>query len=75
MLDGFLGSGSTVLAAERVWRRCFGTELDPLYVDTIIRQWQSFTGGVARHVVSGLTSLKSLTVWSLRRPSSRTRHC
>ncbi|HEY6386268.1 MAG TPA: DNA methyltransferase [Candidatus Acidoferrum sp.] len=41
VLDGFLGSGSTVIAAERTGRRCFGIELDPLYVDTIVRRWQS----------------------------------
>lgn len=47
VLDGFCGSGSTVLAAERTGRRCFGIELDPLYVDTIIRRWQDETGGHA----------------------------
>src|SRR5260370_20516703 len=40
VLDGFLGSGTTVIAAERTGRRRFGTELDPAYVDTIIRRWQ-----------------------------------
>jgi DNA modification methylase len=48
VLDGFLGSGSTVIAAERVGRRCYGLELDPSYVDTIIRRWQAFTGDCAR---------------------------
>jgi DNA modification methylase len=50
VLDGFLGSGSTVMAAERVGRRCFGIEFDPLYVDTVIRRWQAFTGDQARHL-------------------------
>lgn len=36
-----------VIAAERVGRRCYGLELDPLYVDTIIRRWQSWSGDVA----------------------------
>lgn len=49
VLDGFLGSGSTVIAAERTGRRCFGLELDPLYVDTIVRRWQAFTRDSARH--------------------------
>jgi DNA modification methylase len=49
VLDGFLGSGTTVIAAERTGRRCYGLELDPLYVDTIIRRWQAFTRGSARH--------------------------
>jgi hypothetical protein len=50
----FLGSGTTLIAAERVGRRCFGIEIDPLYVDTIIRRWQAFSGDVARHAVTGL---------------------
>jgi DNA modification methylase len=37
VLDGFLGSGTTVIAAERSGRVCHGLELDPGYVDTIIR--------------------------------------
>jgi DNA modification methylase len=53
VLDGFLGSGTTVIAAERTGRRCYGLELDPGYVDTIIRRWQALTGGSARHAASG----------------------
>ena len=53
VLDGFLGSGTTLIAAERTGRRCFGLELDPLYVDTIVRRWQEFTKNDARHAVSG----------------------
>ena len=53
VLDGFLGSGTTVIAAERTGRRCCGIELDPAYVDTIVRRWQALTGGSARHAVSG----------------------
>jgi DNA modification methylase len=53
ILDAFLGSGSTVIAAERTGRRCCGLELDPIYIDTIIRRWQAFTGGIARHAESG----------------------
>lgn len=48
VLDPFLGSGSTLIAAERTGRRCFGLELDPLYVDTIIRRWERHTGDEAR---------------------------
>lgn len=44
VLDPFLGSGTTVLAAQRTARRCFGIELDPLYVDTIVERWQRATG-------------------------------
>jgi DNA modification methylase len=52
VLDAFLGSGTTVIAAERTGRRCYGLELDPAYVDTTIRRWQALTGGNARHVAS-----------------------
>jgi DNA modification methylase len=44
VLDSFLGSGTTLLAAERTGRICRGIELDPLYVDTAIRRWQNLTG-------------------------------
>jgi DNA modification methylase len=53
VLDGFLGSGTTLIAAERTGRRCYGLELDPGYVDTTIRRWQGLTGGSARHAASG----------------------
>lgn len=53
ILDPFLGSGTTVIAAERTGRVCYGIELDPIYVDTIIRRWQRFTGMTATHAVSG----------------------
>jgi DNA modification methylase len=53
VLDGFLGSGSTLLAAERVGRICYGLEIDPAYVDVAIRRWQTYTGDVAVHVKSG----------------------
>ena len=55
VLDTFCGSGSTILAAERVGRRAVGLEIDPLYVDVAIRRWQSFTGLDALHCASGLT--------------------
>jgi DNA modification methylase len=43
VLDPFMGSGTTILAAERVGRRAYGLELDPLYVDAAVRRWQHFT--------------------------------
>jgi DNA modification methylase len=49
VLDGFLGSGTTVIAAERTGRRCYGLELDPIYVDVIVRRWQAFTRQTAYH--------------------------
>ncbi len=53
VLDAFLGSGTTVIAAERTGRLCRGLELDPLYVDTIIARWQGFTDGKAVHAATG----------------------
>jgi DNA modification methylase len=44
VLDVFVGSGTTIIAAERTGRRCYGIELDPRYVDTAIVRWQRFTG-------------------------------
>ena len=53
VLDPFLGSGTTLMAAERTRRRCRGIELDPLYVDVIVRRWQAYTGASARHALTG----------------------
>ena len=55
ILDPFLGSGTTLMAAERVGRVCYGIELDALYCDTIIRRWQNYTGEDAVHIASGQT--------------------
>ena len=53
VLDGFLGSGTTVIAAERTGRRCFGIDLGPAYIDTIIRRRQNLSGESARYAESG----------------------
>lgn len=42
--DPFLGSGSTLIAAEITGRRCYGMELEPKYVDVIVARWEKFTG-------------------------------
>lgn len=55
VLDPFLGSGTTIIAAERTARRCYGLELDPQYVDVCISRWEAETGGTAIHASSGLT--------------------
>lgn len=44
VLDPFLGSGSTLIAATHLDRRCFGMELEPAYVDAIVARWESLTG-------------------------------
>ena len=53
VLDPFLGSGSTVIAAEKADRICRGSELDPLYVDVTVRRWQAWTGRQAVHAETG----------------------
>jgi DNA modification methylase len=53
VLDTFLGSGSTLIAAEDTGRVCIGVELDPLYVDVSVRRWQERTSRDAIHAVTG----------------------
>jgi DNA modification methylase len=45
--DPFLGSGTTLIAAETTGRACLAVEVDPLYVDVAVRRWQAFTGAKA----------------------------
>jgi DNA modification methylase len=45
--DPFLGSGTTLIAAEQTERVCLGLEIDPRYVDVIVRRWQEFSGKTA----------------------------
>ncbi|MBL6081489.1 site-specific DNA-methyltransferase [Belnapia sp. T18] len=42
--DPFLGSGTTLMAADVTGRRCYGMEIDPRYVDVAVRRWQDLTG-------------------------------
>jgi DNA modification methylase len=44
VLDAFCGSGTTLIAAERVGRRGFGLEIDPKYVDATLRRFRALTG-------------------------------
>lgn len=53
VLDTFCGSGTTLLACERVGRRGIGVEIEPRYVDLAIRRWQEFSGRDAIHVKTG----------------------
>jgi len=55
VLDPFLGAGTTLVAAERTGRRCYGIEIEPRYVDVIVRRWQEFTGQSAVNESTGRT--------------------
>lgn len=49
--DAFLGSGSTLIAAEKTGRICYGLELDPKYMDVIIKRWEDYTGLKAEEIL------------------------
>jgi DNA modification methylase len=53
--DPFMGSGTTIIAAETTARVCYGVEINPLYVDMVIRRWQTFTGKEATRLADGRT--------------------
>lgn len=53
VLDPFLGSGTTVIAAEATRRRGYGIELSPKYVDTAVRRWEGYAGAEATLVETG----------------------
>jgi DNA modification methylase len=55
VLDTFCGSGTTILAAERVGRRAFTLEIEPRFVDVAIQRWQAFSRKDAIHAHSGLS--------------------
>ena len=55
VLDLFGGSGSTMIACEKTGRHARLMELDPKYVDVIVRRWQEFTGKQATHAATGAT--------------------
>jgi DNA modification methylase len=51
--DPFLGSGTSLIAAEMTGRTCVGVEISPAYVDVILKRWQAFTGRTTTHEASG----------------------
>ena len=71
VLDPFVGSGTAILAAERVGRRGYGLELDPLYVDVAVRRWQDFTKRDAVLKETGQTFDEIAEMRSATRPRRR----
>jgi DNA modification methylase len=55
IIDPFLGSGSTLIAADKTGRVCRGVELDPLYIDVIVRRYEAAAGAPAALVETGET--------------------
>ena len=55
VLDPFVGSGTTIIAAEKTGRRAYTMDLDPMYVQTAIRRWQAYSGEPAVHTALGLS--------------------
>jgi site-specific DNA-methyltransferase (adenine-specific) len=51
--DPFLGSGTTLIAAEQLGRKCYGMELSPQYCDVIVKRWETLTGKKAERVSNG----------------------
>lgn len=71
VLDPFMGSGTTILAAERVGRRAYGLELDPVYVDAAVHRWQDFT---KRDAILKGSSRTFEEVGAARAPAKRRGH-
>lgn len=68
--DPFMGSGTTLIAAETTGRVCLGIELNPVYVDVAVERWQTFTGSAALLDGSGrsFAELKSERLGETSRP-------
>lgn len=52
IVDPFLGSGTTLIAAEQLGRVCYGIEIEPAYCDVVIERWENLTNGKAKKVSS-----------------------
>lgn len=53
VFDPFMGSGTCIIAAEQLGRRCYGLEISPTYCDVIVARWEKFTGKKAERVPHG----------------------
>ncbi|MBN9492878.1 DNA modification methylase [bacterium] len=51
--EPFLGSGTCLIAAEQLGRRCYGMEQEPAYVDVVVRRWEEYTGRKAERITAG----------------------
>lgn len=56
--DPFLGSGTSIIAAETIGRHCYGLEINPEYGDIIIKRWEDFTGNKAELLLN--TNMKEV---------------
>ena len=50
--DPFVGSGTTIIAAERQNRRCFAVEISPAYCDVVVERWETYTGKTAERLTA-----------------------
>ncbi len=55
VLDSFVGSGTTILAAETIGRRARAMEIEPRYADIAVRRWEALTGKDAIHIETGMS--------------------
>ncbi len=69
VFDPFLGSGTTMLAAEVTERVCFGIEIDPRYVDAAVKRWQDYTGKVATLEATGQTFAEVVAARAVKKPA------
>jgi DNA modification methylase len=70
VLDGFAGSGTTLIAAEQTGRQAYALEVDPVYVDVAVRRWQIYTGETAMHEEAGLSFEQMAERRSAKNPTS-----
>ena len=44
IFDPFCGSGTTIIASEKLNRKCYAIEIEPRYIDVAVKRWQNYTG-------------------------------
>ncbi len=73
VIDTFVGSGTSILAAETIGRRAAALEIEPKYAQIAIRRWENFTGRDAIHLETGLTLNDLIKQRSIQAPQVRVR--